>query len=93
MKLTSEEGRQIVFDEHEDWVTVMEGKVLETNRWSIRYLGVFKHIPSKKYYQICWSQGATEQQDKPPFEFEIPEPKEMIQKEILVTTWVPTDEV
>ena len=92
MKLISEEGRRIVFDDHDDWEYVEE-RVIETDRWTIRYLGVFEHIPSKKYYQICWSQGATEQQDELPFEYDAPEPIEVVQKEILVKTWVPADEV
>ncbi len=92
MKLTNEEGRQIIFDDHEDWKSVEEEEIVDTRRWSVTLTQVFQHIPSGKHYQLCWSQGATEEQDERPFEYDTPEPEEVVQKEILVKTWVPANE-
>lgn len=91
MKLTSEEGRCIVFDEHGDWVSIKSPEIIETSRWSIRLTQVFRHVPTKKYYRLCWSEGATEQQDELPFEYETPEPIEVVQKEVKVLQWVPAN--
>ena len=88
MQLTSEEGRLVIGDDHDDWAKVKE-EIIDTRRWLVRRLGVFKHIPSGKFYQICWSEGATEQQDEQPFEFGTPELTEVVEKETLVKTWVP----
>lgn len=87
MKLTSEEGREIIWDDHDDWSSVEE-EIIDSRRWSNRYLGVFRHKPSGKFYQMSWSVGATEQQDEQPFEYEVPEPIEVVQEEVKVLKWV-----
>jgi hypothetical protein len=87
MQLTSEEGRLVIDDDHDDWAKVKE-EIIDTRRWSVRYLGVFSHKPSGRFYQMAWSVGATEQQDEQPFEFETPELEEVVEKETLVKTWV-----
>ena len=68
MKLTSEEAREVVYDDHEDFETVKK-EITDTSRWSIFYEGVFKHKPTEKLYWVSWSVGATEQQDERPFEY------------------------
>jgi hypothetical protein len=88
MKLTSEEGRRIVFEDHDDWTKVEEA-IIDTRRWSNRYLGVFSHKPTGRFYQMSWSVGATEEQDESPFECETPELTEVIEKEVTITKWVP----
>lgn len=87
MKLTAEEGRMIIWGDHEDWVTVVEEKCIDQSRWSLIYEGVFKHLPSNKYYSLVWSVGATEQQDERPFEYVNPEPVEVRAVEKTVTVW------
>lgn len=86
MKLTKKEGRSIVYEDHEDW-TKIEEKVFDTDRWTISYDGVFKHIPSGKHYSLYWSVGATEQQDQSPFEYDEPEPVEVHAVQKMVTVW------
>jgi hypothetical protein len=86
MKLTPKEGRMVIGGDHEDWETV-ETECIEQQRWSVIYSGVFKHIPSDKYYNICWSTGATEQQDEQPFEYDAPELIEVRPVEKVVIAW------
>ncbi len=86
MKLTREEAQDIVCDDHVGWKTV-ETNIVDTNRWSIIYEGIFEHGPSGKFYELSWSVGATEQQDESPFEYEDPTPIEVHQVEKLVKVW------
>jgi hypothetical protein len=90
MKLTRVEGADIVYNDHDDWERI-EGEVIDTSRWSIHYEGVFKHKPSGKHYSLCWSVGATETQDEGPFDYDDPEPVEVVKKEVTVTKWVPVE--
>lgn len=69
MKLTSEEARNMVFGDHEDFNEV-EINITDTSRWSILYEGVFKHLPTGKFYSTDWSVGATESQDERAFEYD-----------------------
>lgn len=76
MKLSKEEGKSIVWEDHEDWETI-EVNIVDTTRWSIINEGVYKHIPTGKFYSIGWSEGATECQDEGPFDYCEPEPIEV----------------
>lgn len=86
MKLTKEEGRSIVYDDHEDW-TKIEETTEGTGRWSIHYSGVFRYKCNGKYYCLTWSVGATEGQDERPFDYEDPELREVKQVEKTVKVW------
>jgi hypothetical protein len=86
MKLTKEEGRDIVWNDHEDWEEI-ESETDGNNRWSIFHTGVFKHKPSGKFYSLNWSVGATETQDQQAFEYEDPKPVEVKQVEKVVKVW------
>lgn len=86
MKLTREEARLVVGDDHDDWITV-ETKIVDNSRWSITHEGIFQHGPTGKFYQMSYSVGATEQQDERPFEYYDPEPVEVHQVEKLVKVW------
>ena len=68
MKLTGDEAREIVWECNEDWEQI-EYELVDNNRWSLHYEGVFKHIPTEKYYKFEWSKGATEYQDEKPFQY------------------------
>lgn len=68
MDLTEEEGRNIVWGDHEDWVEE-KIEIVDTRRWSIDYEGVFKHMPSGRFYSLEWSNAATESSDESPFEY------------------------
>ena len=68
MKLTGDEAREIVWECNKDWEQI-EYDLVDNNRWSLFYEGVFKHIPTGKYYKFEWSKGATEYQDEKPFQY------------------------
>jgi len=88
MKLLSDEARDVVWGDHEDWEKV-ESEVVDNNRWSIIHEGVFKHIPTGKNYKVDWCVGATEMQDEKPFEYEDEvEFVEVEQKPVTVMRWV-----
>lgn len=86
MKLTKEEARDIISDDHEDWTT-QEIECVDQTRWDLHYQGVFLHGPTQKYYRMYWSTGATEIQDTSPFEYDEPEPFEVRPVERLVTLY------
>ncbi len=90
MILTPEEAREVIWDDHEDWVNEEGPHLEESRRWSLIYTGIFLHKSTNKYYQFCWSVGATEQQDEQPFQYEkevkvIEVHKLLVQKE----EWLP----
>lgn len=88
MKLTAEEARWMVCDDHDDFEAIEEN-ITDTSRWSIHYEGIFKHTPTGKYYSVDWSVGATEQQDERAFEYDTEvELTEVEQVEVTVTKWV-----
>lgn len=92
LKITREEGKDIVYECLDDWEKIEEN-VVDTSRWSIRYVGIFKHIPSGKYYQMSWSVGATEYQDERPFDYEDPDLIEVEQVEVKVLVWQKKEKV
>jgi hypothetical protein len=91
MKLTNEEGRRIICEDHDDWIPVEGADIIETNRWTILVSQVFQHKPSGEHYQLYWRQGATEEQDEQPFEFDAPEPIKVVAKEVTTTRWEPAN--
>ena len=68
MKLTGDEAREIVWKCNKDWKQI-EYDLVDNDRWSLHYEGIFKHIPTEKYYKLQWSVGATEYQDEKPFQY------------------------
>jgi len=89
MKLTAEEAREVVWEDHEDFTTI-EKKIVDTSRWSIQYEGIFQHTPTGKFYSVDWQIGATEYQDESPFEYEKEvEFTEVAPQEITVIKYLP----
>ena len=89
MKLTGEEARAVVWDETDDWEPVSSKEIINTSRWSLGVGRVFKHIPTNKFYMFYWSEGATEQQEESPFEYEnFYSPQKVVEKEVVVKKWV-----
>ena len=86
MELTREEGRDVVYDDHEDWDTI-ETDIVGKTRWAVQKNGIFRHVPSGKFYSICWEIGATEYQDVQAFEYDEPELFEVHQVERTVKVW------
>lgn len=88
MKLTKEQGQDLVYGDLEDWETVEE-EIIDNSRWSIHHSGVFKHVPTGKFYRTGWSTGATESQDESPFDYSEPELTEVVEREVIVKQFVP----
>ena len=88
MKLTKEDGNAIVWGDHDGWEEV-DGTVLreKEGRWMLGCEGVFKHLESGKYYKFYWAEGATEDQECDPYEFDEPNPIEVHQVEKTVKVW------
>lgn len=89
MKLTPDEARDIIFDCHEDWLCVDGPTTDGKSRWSVRYTGVWKHVPSGEHYRFDYSKGATEQQDEQPYQ-DVDEviPTKVVATQVMVTQWL-----
>ena len=90
MKLTEQEARDIVNEDHEFWRAETSEQIIDHHRWSVSIQRVFKHTPSGKFYEFLWMRGATEQQWEEPFEGEKEvEVVEVKSVEKVVIDWVP----
>ena len=69
--LTSEQGRDIVYGDDSNFVTI-EDKIVGTRRWSIEYEIVVQRKSDGKYFKDGYSRGATESQDERPYEYSEP---------------------
>lgn len=90
MKLTGEEARNVVYNDHDDWKPVKGTRKTEDHeRWTVGYTEVFEHIPTKKFYSFYWTKGATEHQDQSAYEDEEEvEPYEVVRKLVQTEQWV-----
>lgn len=69
LKLTPEEGRNIVWEDSADFKLVKK-EIEDSSRWSIIYVAVFERLSDGKLFKTCYSIGATESQDERPFEYD-----------------------
>lgn len=65
--LTKQEAKDILFEEDET-VEIVQDEIIDNSRWSIIHELIFKK--NDKFWQVCYSVGATEQQDESPFEYD-----------------------
>lgn len=67
---------------------ILVNKVAEVTRWSIRYDLVFKY--KGKYYSSYYAEGATEQQDEQPWEYDEPSVVEVkpVEETVTITKYV-----
>ena len=91
MKLSKDEARAVIYGDATDW-ECMEENIDDTTRWSVIKTGVYKHIPTGKFYSTYWSEGATESQDERAFEHDEPEFCEVEPKEKTIITYVAVKE-
>ena len=90
MKLTREQGREIVRNEHFDWIQVGEETITGQRRWVTEIEAIFKHAPTGKHYLFDWERGSTESQDDTePFEYDDPHPVEVELREVTKMEWIP----
>jgi hypothetical protein len=68
---------------------LVETSIVDTSRWSIHKSMIFK--ADGLHYETGYSEGATEQQDERPFEFDADEIDCIQVEEVstVVTVWVP----
>ena len=71
LNLTSEQGRDIVYEYDSNFVTI-EDKIVGTRRWSIEYEIVVQRKSDGKYFKDGYLRGATENQDQSPYEWSEP---------------------
>lgn len=64
---SAEDARDIIANYHEEF-TVVENEILDTSRWEVHYRTVVQHKKTERFYQVYYSEGATEVQDTQPFE-------------------------
>jgi len=88
LTLSSEQAREIVYQEDEEW-TGVENQIIENSRWSIIKEGVFKRASDGTFWKISWSEGATEEQEEMPFEYAKEVTFTRVEKrEVTVERWV-----
>jgi hypothetical protein len=95
LELTKEEARNIVWGDARDKYATLKQEVESTSRWSIFYNIVIQDRKSKKYYHDVYSVGATESQEKSPYDRVNPNFIEVFPHTIKTTVYKlkPQDEV
>jgi len=87
MKFKKEMLQEIVYDDCM-FAEMVEDNIIDNTRWSIIHKMVFRY--KDRFYQVIYSEGATEQQEEIPFEHAAEEIEcpEVEQKEVKVKKWV-----
>ncbi len=86
MKLTNEEGNDIIWGDHPDW------KMVEDTHWKDDEIykqmqgmyAIFEHKPSGKFYSLDWTHHHNDF-GCDPFEYSDPDPIEVVKKVITRT--------
>jgi hypothetical protein len=68
LRLTPDEGRSILYEDHEDFELVTS-EIVDNTRWSIVYEDVYQRLSDKKFFKTTYTKGATEMQDERPYEY------------------------
>jgi len=88
MKFKKEDLQDLASGDFDDDVfDVVENELVDSSRWSVHYVMVFKY--KDKFYDAAYSSGATESQDESPFEYDDDEIEchEVVQVEKMVKVW------
>jgi hypothetical protein len=67
MKFDKEILQELVYGDF-DGYKVIQHKLIDNSRWSLVYEMIFQF--EDKFYRTTYQQGATEQQDESPYEYE-----------------------
>ncbi len=86
LTLTGEEGKRIVFEDHEDFRVVYDN-IDGQSRWSITHEIVVKRVSDGKFFMSYYSTGATESQDESPYEYGDAEFKEVFPMQETITMY------
>lgn len=64
MKLSKDEAKEIVWQNHEDFEDVKDTEeIIGQSRWTTSFSKVVKQLSTGKFFEICWDKGSTEVQD------------------------------
>lgn len=85
LKLTKQEGREIVWGDHPDYKTISD-EIVDKSRWSVHYEITVKRLSDGKFFRETYSRGATEYQEERPFEYDDPDFTEVfpVEKKVIV---------
>lgn len=87
LKLTKDEGRLVIWNDHEDFQKVPgTQEIIDQRRWATVHAAIFKHLPTGHHYRLWWELGSTEMQEQEPFEYYDPEltPVQLVEKVVQV---------
>ena len=85
LKLTSEEGRNIVYGDTNEY-EIVKDEISNNGRWSIYHDIIIKRKSDGKFFSDSYSEGATEMQDESPYEYDTPNFTEVfpVEKKVIV---------
>ena len=81
--MAQEELQNIVWDEHEDYITI-QTELAGRDRWHTYYEQVVKQVSTGQYFALYWGTGATENQE---WDGEI-SMQEVMPQEVTVTKYI-----
>ena len=89
MKFKKQFLKDLIYGDCEDYIAEkISDDIISHERWTVVHRMVFK--TGGKFYVINYGDGATEQQDQSPFEYE-PDPIECVEvepKEVTITKYI-----
>lgn len=92
LKMTPEEGREIVFGDNPDFETVLDEVEDTARRWSETRVIIVKRLSDNTYWRSYYSRGKTELQEEHPYEWENEAVfTQVIQKMVIERKWVAVD--
>lgn len=68
LKLTPEQGREIVYEDTDDFKTI-QYSVINVSRWSLINEIIVQRLSDDKFFKSSFSVGTTELQDERPYEY------------------------
>ena len=69
LKVTSEEGCNIIWGNDENFVTI-EDTIIDHGRWSVGHKIILQRKSDQKFFVGYYSVGATESQNEGPYEYD-----------------------
>lgn len=95
MNVSKEDGKLIVWDDHEDFEMVKGTReITDQSRWSTTKRAVFLQRSTGKNFRLYWTEGSTEQQDGTEMFYDnTVELEEVEEREVTIKKWVPVGEL
>ena len=83
--LTTDEMKEILWDDHDDYKHVTSPEIHGETRWSKLYSQIFNRVSDNTFWEFNWSRGATEYQDEGPEDIEV---SQVYPKQVTTTQYV-----